>query len=80
LLRGERIWQAHRQHFYQRAVRQGLDHAAVVKRVIVADLLLIACGWAAENGGAAPALAAAVVVVGILLTALSRGGRAQESE
>jgi UDP-N-acetylmuramyl pentapeptide phosphotransferase/UDP-N-acetylglucosamine-1-phosphate transferase len=80
LLRGERIWQAHRQHFYQHAVRQGLDHSAVVKRVIAADLLLIACGWAAENGGGALALAAAVVVVGILLTALARGGRAQEGE
>src|SRR6202011_3993706 len=49
LLRGERVWQAHREHFYQQAVRDGLDHGAVVKRVIVADLLLIGCGWAAEH-------------------------------
>src|SRR5690349_10795834 len=34
LLRGERIWQAHREHFYQQAARRGLSHAAVVKRVI----------------------------------------------
>ena len=47
LLRGERIWQAHRQHFYQQAVRRGLGHAAVVRRVIAADLLLIGCAWAA---------------------------------
>ena len=38
LLRGERVWQAHREHFYQQAVRRGLGHAAVVKRVIAADL------------------------------------------
>ena len=50
LLRGERVWQAHREHFYQQAVRRGLGHAAVVKRVIAADLMLIGCGWAAENG------------------------------
>jgi len=73
LVRGERVWQAHRQHFYQRAVRDGLDHAAVVKRVIVADLLLIGCGWASENGGGAIALGAALVIVATLLVALARG-------
>jgi len=73
LLRGERIWQAHRQHFYQQAVRDGLDHGAVVKRVIVADLLLIGCGWAAENGGGTMALGVAVAIVAVLLAALARG-------
>ena len=72
LLRGERVWQAHRQHFYQRAVRDGLDHGAVVKRVIAADLLLIGCGWAAENGGGAIALGVAVAIVAVLLLALAR--------
>jgi UDP-N-acetylmuramyl pentapeptide phosphotransferase/UDP-N-acetylglucosamine-1-phosphate transferase len=75
LVRGERVWQAHRQHFYQRAVRQGLDHAGVVGRVVVADLLLIACGWAAENGWEIIALGAAVAIVATLLTALARAGR-----
>jgi UDP-N-acetylmuramyl pentapeptide phosphotransferase/UDP-N-acetylglucosamine-1-phosphate transferase len=73
LLRGERIWQAHRQHFYQRAVRDGLGHSAVVKRVILADLLLIGCGWAAENGGGAIAVGVAVAIVAVLLVALARG-------
>jgi len=73
LLRGERVWQAHRQHFYQQAVRDGLDHGPVVKRVIVADLLLIGCGWAAENGGGAMALGVAVAIVAVLLVALARG-------
>src|SRR5882724_3673988 len=31
LIRGEKVWQAHREHFYQRAVQQGLSHAAVVR-------------------------------------------------
>ena len=73
LLRGERVWQAHREHFYQQAVRRGLGHAAVAKRVIAADLVLIACGWAAENGWTAPALAASAATVAILLMALARG-------
>ncbi len=73
LSRGERVWQAHRQHFYQQAVQQGLGHAAVVRRVIVADLLLIGCGWAAENGWGGTALAAAVAIVAALLALLAAG-------
>jgi len=71
--RGERVWQAHREHFYQQAVRRGLGHAAVVKRVIAADLVLIGCGWAAENGWAGISLAASAVIVAVLLAALARG-------
>src|SRR5271166_4845095 len=74
-LRGERIWQAHREHFYQQAVRRGLGHAAVVKRVIVADLVLIGSGWAAENGWSAISLAISAAIVAILLAALARGSR-----
>jgi UDP-N-acetylmuramyl pentapeptide phosphotransferase/UDP-N-acetylglucosamine-1-phosphate transferase len=73
LLRGERVWRAHREHFYQQAVRRGLCHAAVVKRVIAADLVLIGCGWAAENGWTAAALAASAATVAILLAVLTRG-------
>jgi hypothetical protein len=73
LLRGERVWQAHREHLYQQAVRCGLGHAAVVKRVIAADLVLIGCSWAAENGWTATALATSAATVAILLTALARG-------
>jgi UDP-N-acetylmuramyl pentapeptide phosphotransferase/UDP-N-acetylglucosamine-1-phosphate transferase len=73
LLRGERVWEPHRQHFYQRAVRSGLSHAAVVKRVIAADLLLILCGWAAENGSGSVSLGAAIVIVVVLIVVLARG-------
>jgi UDP-N-acetylmuramyl pentapeptide phosphotransferase/UDP-N-acetylglucosamine-1-phosphate transferase len=73
LLRGERVWQAHREHFYQLAVRRGLSHAAVVKRIIVADVVLIGCGWAAENGWGAISLIVAAVTVATLLLALVRG-------
>jgi UDP-N-acetylmuramyl pentapeptide phosphotransferase/UDP-N-acetylglucosamine-1-phosphate transferase len=73
LLRRERVWEAHREHYYQQAVARGLDHAAVVRRVIAADLILIACGWIAENGSGALALAAAAAVVAVLLMMLAHG-------
>jgi UDP-N-acetylmuramyl pentapeptide phosphotransferase/UDP-N-acetylglucosamine-1-phosphate transferase len=73
LLRGERVWRAHREHFYQLAVRAGLSHAAVVERVIAADFVLIGCGWAAENGWSAVSLAIAATTVAALLAALSQG-------
>jgi UDP-N-acetylmuramyl pentapeptide phosphotransferase/UDP-N-acetylglucosamine-1-phosphate transferase len=74
LLRGERIWRPHREHYYQQAVRRGLGHAAVVKRVIAADVLLIGCGLAAEHGWGTVSLAvSAAIVAGLLLNlSLSR--------
>ena len=72
LLRRERVWEAHREHFYQEAVQHGLGHAAVVCRVILADLLLIGCAWAATRGWGLAALAAAAVIVIVLLADLSR--------
>jgi UDP-N-acetylmuramyl pentapeptide phosphotransferase/UDP-N-acetylglucosamine-1-phosphate transferase len=75
LLRGEVVWQPHRQHFYQRAVQRGLGHGQVVPRVIAADIALIGCGWAAENGWGFIALAAATAVVAALLINLGGGRR-----
>jgi hypothetical protein len=65
------VWQAHREHFYQRAVQRGHGHAAVVRRVIAADLVLIGCGWAAENGWPFLGLIGAVITVLILLAWLA---------
>jgi UDP-N-acetylmuramyl pentapeptide phosphotransferase/UDP-N-acetylglucosamine-1-phosphate transferase len=73
LLRGERVWQAHREHFYQQAVRAGLAHAAVVERVTAANVVLIGCGWASENGWGTASLALSAATVAILLAMLSRG-------
>jgi UDP-N-acetylmuramyl pentapeptide phosphotransferase/UDP-N-acetylglucosamine-1-phosphate transferase len=73
LARGDRVWQAHRQHFYQRAVQRGLGHAAVVLRVIAANVVLIACALAAVRGWGFAALGVAVLTVALLLVALGRG-------
>jgi UDP-N-acetylmuramyl pentapeptide phosphotransferase/UDP-N-acetylglucosamine-1-phosphate transferase len=75
LARGERPWQAHREHFYQRAVQRGLSHSAVVLRVIAADAILVACAWIAEIYSGFAGLAVAVATVGLLLVALGRGTR-----
>ena len=72
LARGERMWQAHREHFYQRAVRRGLSHDAVVLRVIAADAVLIACAWAAENVSGFAGLTVAALTVVVVLVALGR--------
>ena len=71
LARGELVWRPHRQHFYQRAVQRGLGHAAVVRRVIAADIVLIFCGWAAENGAGIAALVLAAGAVLVLLISLA---------
>ncbi|HNW36626.1 MAG TPA: glycosyltransferase family 4 protein [Candidatus Ozemobacteraceae bacterium] len=40
ILKGERFWEAHRQHFYQRAVQNGFSHLEVVWFYSVGNLLL----------------------------------------
>jgi UDP-N-acetylmuramyl pentapeptide phosphotransferase/UDP-N-acetylglucosamine-1-phosphate transferase len=75
LARGQRIWRAHREHFYQRAVQRGLSHDAVVLRVIAADIVLIACAWAAADGWGFAALGVAGLTVLVLLIELGRGLR-----
>ncbi|KZB66962.1 UDP-N-acetylmuramyl pentapeptide phosphotransferase [Thalassospira lucentensis] len=40
-LRGEKVWQAHREHFYQQATRRGMSHARVSALIALANLALI---------------------------------------
>jgi UDP-N-acetylmuramyl pentapeptide phosphotransferase/UDP-N-acetylglucosamine-1-phosphate transferase len=75
LFRGERVWQAHRRHFYQRAVAQGLGHAAVTIRVIAANLVLIGCGWIAERWSGVAGFGLAALTVTLLLVELGRPRR-----
>jgi UDP-N-acetylmuramyl pentapeptide phosphotransferase/UDP-N-acetylglucosamine-1-phosphate transferase len=72
-LRGAAVWQAHREHFYQRAVQQGRRHGAVVGAVIVANLCLIALAALAALDWAWPALAGAALIVSALLFHLGPG-------
>ncbi|WP_053332592.1 MraY family glycosyltransferase [Candidatus Jidaibacter acanthamoebae] len=37
----EKIWQAHSEHFFQRAVRAGRSHAEVVVKIIILNIILL---------------------------------------
>jgi len=78
-LRGEKIWQAHREHFYQRPVLRGLRHDAVTLWIAATDLVLVALAlFAAQKQDTAAqdalALGCAVIVVALLLWRLARTG------
>lgn len=64
MLRGERFWQAHREHFYQRLVRSGFGHARTAWFAYV--LMAVCAGSAlaarAESGGAVLVLPAALLL------------------
>ena len=42
VINGERFWEAHRSHFYQRAMERGLSVPAIVGRVFAVNLFLVA--------------------------------------
>ena len=74
MLRGEPFWRAHRQHFYQRALGPGGDHAAVARLVLAGDTTLVALALFAV---AQPwlALTLAVMVVAVMLLFMERRAR-----
>jgi hypothetical protein len=65
------VWRAHREHFYQRAVRSGRPHAAVAGSILIANVLLIALACLGTVGWTIPALLGAAVVVGALVLHLA---------
>ena len=69
-VRGEKVWQAHRQHFYQQALAHGLSHDHVVRHVLFVDLVLIALAVAAARGWVGAALISAPILVLWLLVYL----------
>ena len=68
-LRGEKVWQAHRQHFYQRAVQGGKNHAQVSRAVLAGNMVLVACAVLSVTQPWL-ALAGAVAAVALLLARL----------
>ena len=70
-LRGDKIWQAHREHFYQRAVRNGRSHAAVSLGVALCNVILVGLAMLSMTWPWA-ALTAAAAAVFALLVWLSR--------
>ena len=74
-LRGAKVWRAHREHAYQRAVQGGLGHASVALRVLACNLALIALAALAALGWPWLALLGAGLVVAGLLAELERQAR-----
>ncbi|MCX8502015.1 MAG: glycosyltransferase family 4 protein [Alphaproteobacteria bacterium] len=72
LRRGERIWQAHRSHFYQRAVQAGLGHAQVARRILWVNLGLIFLAGASPLVPYGLALVAGFGLVGLRLWGFDR--------
>lgn len=68
LLRGEKVWQAHRSHFYQQGARKLGSHAAVAMRIAGLNLLLVVLaavsvqGWQIAIGAIGIALAATIAL------------------
>ena len=74
ILKAERLWEAHRQHFYQRAVDTGLRHDQVAWIVGVANLFLIMLSIVAARGLPEAAILGACGAVGMLMFLLVKGG------
>jgi UDP-N-acetylmuramyl pentapeptide phosphotransferase/UDP-N-acetylglucosamine-1-phosphate transferase len=76
LIKGERVMQAHRSHFYQRATDNGFTVSEIVAHVFVVNLILVALAATTIISGShatnAAAASAGVVVVGALLLRFSR--------
>jgi UDP-N-acetylmuramyl pentapeptide phosphotransferase/UDP-N-acetylglucosamine-1-phosphate transferase len=70
LSRGERVWQAHRSHFYQRARDNGLSVLEVDVRVCALNLALIGLAAATLGWPTAPVIAGSLLM-GAALVALT---------
>jgi UDP-N-acetylmuramyl pentapeptide phosphotransferase/UDP-N-acetylglucosamine-1-phosphate transferase len=72
--RGERIWQAHRQHYYQRSTQSGRSHGETARMAIVAQLWLSILAWLSMFWGAWMLIPAAGLVA-LLLRWMARPPR-----
>ena len=71
-IRRQRVWQAHREHFYQQATAGGLSHAAVSRRVLLLNLFLVALAVVATLGGTGVQLAALAIAGALVAMLLAR--------
>jgi UDP-N-acetylmuramyl pentapeptide phosphotransferase/UDP-N-acetylglucosamine-1-phosphate transferase len=77
LINGEKVWQAHRSHFYQRATNRGFSVSQVVAHVFAVNTALAALAVftlaAPGHLSETAALVCSAALVGWLLLAFSRG-------
>lgn len=66
-LRREKVWQAHREHFYQLATRRGFSHARVATMIAISNLILIGvCFVQSDTPDWMRVLAALIVVLSLV--------------
>jgi UDP-N-acetylmuramyl pentapeptide phosphotransferase/UDP-N-acetylglucosamine-1-phosphate transferase len=69
IIRGEKIWRAHRQHAYQRAMDSGQSVVSILIRILLANITLCFLSyWALDTS--APKLALVVLAGGIVVLLL----------
>lgn len=78
LFGGEKVWQAHRRHFYQIAVRGSARHDTVTRRVALCNIVLFGLALLSRDHPL-PALIGAAIAVAALLAVFARMGRAGAS-
>lgn len=70
LLKGERIWMAHRSHLYQRAVQVGLSHSRVTGMVLLITLILVIPATLEARNIGSGLIWALIPIVGLVLVSL----------
>jgi UDP-N-acetylmuramyl pentapeptide phosphotransferase/UDP-N-acetylglucosamine-1-phosphate transferase len=73
LSRRQRVWEAHREHFYQQATQRGWSHARVAVSIGVLNLCLILLAFLAL-AAPWPALALAAGLIGATMLRFARAG------
>ncbi|MEQ8357538.1 MAG: glycosyltransferase family 4 protein [Kiloniellaceae bacterium] len=74
LIRREKLWLAHREHFYQRAVQRGFSHAAVASRILLCNVVLVGLALlaaAAHSRGGGVASPVDIIRLSLLLALLA---------
>ncbi len=74
LIEGKKVWQAHREHFYQKATQRGRSHAQVVRLVLGLNAVLVALAASSPTLGW-PVLLPGAAAVAVLLAVLARPAR-----
>ncbi|MBN07701.1 MAG: UDP-N-acetylmuramyl pentapeptide phosphotransferase [Rhodospirillaceae bacterium] len=67
LARGEKIWEAHRSHYYQQAVQKGLSHAHVSRSILTGNVALVGLSITSIHAPVTGLIGAAAVVFVMLL-------------
>lgn len=80
LLRGERVWLAHREHLYQRLLLIGRSHKHVAHRYYVWQLVAAAAAWAVQYGTRPVQAMAIFVGVAFAVGVVVAVGRAERTD